>query len=45
MAPDHRPCVRVDIEPRETGVIARVTVDNATRLNGSDAKDSAHQRW
>jgi len=33
MAPDHRPCVRVDIEPRETGVIARVTVDNATRLN------------
>ena len=29
-APSH---VHVDIEPRETGVVARVTIDNATRLN------------
>ena len=31
-APD-QPSVHVDIEPRETGVIARVTVDNAAKLN------------
>ena len=33
MAPQPGPRVNVDIESRETGVIARVTVDNATRLN------------
>lgn len=26
-------CVHVDIEPRETGAVARVTIDNATKLN------------
>jgi len=31
-APD-QPSVHVDIEPRATGVIARVTVDNAAKLN------------
>jgi enoyl-CoA hydratase/carnithine racemase len=29
----HQPFVRVDIEPRETGMVARVTIDNATKLN------------
>ena len=29
-APSH---VQVDVEPRETGAVARVTIDNAARLN------------
>jgi len=36
MAPDPRSGVRVDIEPREAGTVARVTVDNAARLNVLD---------
>jgi enoyl-CoA hydratase len=33
MTASDQPSVHVDIEPRETGVIARVTVDNASKLN------------
>ena len=33
MTAANQPSVRVDIEPRDTGVIARVTIDNATKLN------------
>lgn len=33
MAPHPQASVHVDVEPREAGVIARVTIDNATRLN------------
>ena len=33
MAADHQASVRVDIDSRETGAVARVTVDNATKLN------------
>jgi enoyl-CoA hydratase/carnithine racemase len=33
MPPDPQPRVRVDIEPREAGVVARLTIDNVARLN------------
>jgi enoyl-CoA hydratase/carnithine racemase len=33
MAADAQSYVHVDIEPRATGVVARVTIDNATKLN------------
>src|SRR5262245_1500748 len=33
MAADVQTGVHVDIEPREAGTVARVTIDNATKLN------------